>query len=59
MKNFNLRNSGQTLFDNPEKYDGSLLYYKYFFIHDDIFDKIQQNNLDKNIVLKFISNEPN
>ena len=30
-----------------------------FCIHDNLFDRIQSTNQDKNIVLKFISNEPN
>ena len=32
---------------------------EYFCIHDDIFDRIQSNNQDRNILWGFISNKPN
>ena len=43
----------------PEKPDGTLFDHEYFCIHDDIFDRIQSTNKDRNIMCKFISNEPN
>ena len=30
-----------------------------FFIHDDLFDRIKSTHQDKNIMWKFIANEPN
>ena len=33
--------------------------YETFFIHDDLFDRIDTTNHDKYIMKKFISNEPN
>ena len=53
------KNSGQTLIGIPEKPDGTLLDHKYFFIRDDIFDRIQSTHQYNNIMLKFIFNEPN
>ena len=53
------KNSGWILIGNPENPDGYLLYHEYFFIRDDLFDRIQSTYQDKNIVFKFISNEPN
>ena len=50
---------GWNLIGIPEKPDGYLLYHEYFCIHDDIFDIIQSTLQDNNIMLKFISNEPN
>ena len=53
------KNYGWNLIVIPEKPDRSLLDHEYFFTHDDIFDRIQSTHQDKNIMLKFISNEPN
>ena len=36
-----------------------MLDHEYFFIHDDIFDRIQSTHQDNNITLNFIYNEPN
>ena len=33
--------------------------HEYFCIHDDLFDIIKLNHQDRNIMWKFISNEPN
>ena len=33
--------------------------HEYFFIHDDLFDRIQSTRPARNIVWKAISNEPN
>ena len=33
--------------------------HDYFCIHDDLFDRIQSPHQDRNILRKFISNEPN
>ena len=48
-----------TLIGIPEKEDGNLSHYEYFCIHDDIFDIIQSTRQHRNILWKFISNEPN
>ena len=53
------RNYGWTLILIPEKPDGYLLDHEYFCIHDYIFDRSQSTHEDTNIMLKFISNEPN
>ena len=37
----------------------TLSVYEYFFIHDYIFDIIQSTHQDRNILWKFISNDPN
>ena len=50
---------GWTLIEIPEKPDGNLFDHEYFFIHDDLFDRIQSTRQDRNIIWKFISNEPN
>ena len=42
----------------PDKPDGTLSDHEYFCIHDDLFDRIQSTNRDRNIMWKFISNEP-
>ena len=43
----------------PEKPDGTFSDSEYFFIHEDLFDIIQSTHQDRNIMWKFISNEPN
>ena len=53
------KNDGEKLIGIPEKLDGSLSDHEYFFIHDDLFDRIKSPHQDNNILLKFISNEPN
>ena len=53
------KNSGGTLIGIPEKPDGTLSDHEYFCIHDDIFDRIQSTRQDRNILWRFISNEPN
>ena len=53
------KNSGWTLIGIPEKPGITLLYNEFFWIHDDIFDRSQSTHQDNNIMLKFISNEPN
>ena len=53
------KNSGWTLIGITDKPDGNLLDNEYFCIHYDLFDRIQSNHRDNNIMLKFISNEPN
>ena len=53
------KTDGWTLIGITEKEDGTLSDNEYFFIHDDIFDKIQSNHQDRNILWKFISNEKN
>ena len=40
MKNFNFIKNGWTLIIIPEEPDDSLYDDEYFFIHDDLFDKI-------------------
>ena len=50
---------GWTLIGIPEKEDGTFSDNEYFFIHDYLFDIIQSNHQDRNILWKFISNEPN
>ena len=53
------KNNGLTLIVIPEKPDGSVLDHEYFCIHDDLFDRIKSSHQDRNITLKFISNERN
>ena len=43
----------------PKKEDGTFSDQEYFWIHDDIFDRMQLTHQDRNILRKFISNEPN
>ena len=68
MENFFIIDHEQLQFDKSsvwnlieihDKPDGSLLDHNYFCIHDGVFDINQSNHQDKNIILKFISNEPN
>ena len=44
------KNGGWKLFAIPENPDGYLLDHEYFFIHDDLFDRIQSTRQDKNLV---------
>ena len=53
------KTDGCTLIGIPEKENGTLSDHEYFLIHDDIFDIIQSTHQDRNILWKFISNEPN
>ena len=53
------KNSGWDLIGIPVKPGGTLVDHDYFCIHDDIFYRIQSTHQDKNVMLKFISNEPN
>ena len=53
------KNYGWNLIGTPEKSDGNFSDHEYFCIHDDLFGRIQSNNQDRNIICKFISNEPN
>ena len=50
------KNSGWNLIGIPKKTDGTLSDHEYFFIHYDIFDRIQSNHKDRNIMWKFILN---
>ena len=52
-------NVGWNLIGIPEKPDGKLSDCEYFCIHDVIFDRIQSTRQDRNILWRFISNEPN
>ena len=42
----------------PEKPDRNMSDHEYFCTHDDLFDRIQSSRQDRNIMWKFISNEP-
>ena len=53
------KNSWWTLTGISEKPDGNLPDHEYFCIHDDLFDRIKSTHQDRNIMWKFISNEPN
>ena len=53
------KNTGWTLIGIPEKPDGNFSDHEYFCIHDDLFDRVQSTHQDRNIMWKFISNEPN
>ena len=53
------KNAGWTLIVIPDKPDGNLSDHEYFCIHDDLFDRIQSTNQDRNIMWKFISYEKN
>ena len=50
---------GWTLIGIPDKEDGTLSDHDYFCLHDDLFDIIQSTHQDRNILWRFISNEPN
>ena len=41
------------------KPDGTFSDHEYFCIHDDLFDRIQSTHQDRNILWRFILNEPN
>ena len=44
------KNVGWNLIGIPEKPDGNFSDHEYFFIHDDIFDRIQSTCQDRNIM---------
>ena len=50
------KNSGWNLIGITKKHDRYLLDNEYFFIHDDLYDRIKSTHQDKNIMLKLISN---
>ena len=53
------KNAGRTLIGITDKPEGTLSDHEYFFIYDDIFDRIQSTHQYRNIMRKFISNEQN
>ena len=53
------KNAGLTLIGIPIKPDRTLSFHEYFYIHNYLFDRIQSAHQDRNIIWKFISNEPN
>ena len=53
------KTDGWNLIGIPEKEDGTLSDHEYFCIHDDLFDRIQSTRQDRNILWRFILNEPN
>ena len=53
------KNDKWNLIGIPEKLDGTLSNHDYFCIHDYIFEIIQSTHQDRNIMWKFLSNEPN
>ena len=53
------KTDGWTLIGIPEKEYETLSDDEYFCIHDNIFDRIQSTLQYRNIMWKFISNEPN
>ena len=53
------KNSGWTLIGIPDKPDGTLSDHEYLGIHYDLFDIIKSSHQDRNIMWKFILNEPN
>ena len=54
-----IKNVGWTLIGIPEKPDETFPDHEYLCISDDLFDRIQPTHQDRNIMWKFISNEPN
>ena len=54
-----IKNSGYNLIGIPERPDGTLSDHEYFYIHDDLVDRVQPNHKDRSIMWNFISNEPN
>ena len=54
-----IKNDGYNLIGIPEKPDGTLCDHEYFYIHYDLFDRVQPTHQDRNIMWRFISNEPN
>ena len=53
------KTDGWTLIGIPQKEDVTLSDHEYFCINDDIFDRIQPTHQDRNILQRFISDEPN
>ena len=53
------KNIGWNLIGILVKPDGNFSDHEYFCIHYDIFDMIQSTHKDRNIMWKFLSNEPN
>ena len=53
------KNNVWDLFGIYNKPDGTFSDHEKFCIHDDLFYKIKLTHQDKNIMWKFISNEPN
>ena len=50
---------GWNLIGIHQKEDAILSDHDYFFFHDDLFDRVQATQQDRNILWKFVSNEPN
>ena len=53
------KNSGWDLLGIPDETDGTLSDHEYLCVHDDLFDRTQSAHHDRNIMWRFISNEPN
>ena len=51
------KTDGQTLIGIPEKEDGTLSDHEYFWIHDDLFDRIKSTHQDQIFLWKFSYNE--
>ena len=46
------------LIGNPDDPDGNSTDHEYFFIHDDLFDRILETDQNSDIILKVIHKEP-
>ena len=53
------KNAGWTLIGICDKFDGTFSDHETFCILDYLFDRIKSPHQDKNIMCRFISNEPN
>ena len=49
---------GYALIGNPDHPDGTSTDHEYFFIHDDLFDRILETDQNSDIILKVIHKEP-
>ena len=53
-----VKGDGYALFGKPDYPDVTSTDHEYFFIHDDLFDKILENDQNSDIILKVIHKKP-
>ena len=53
------KNYGWTLIGIPKEFYGSISDQEYFFINEDLFDRVKKIHQENNILLKMIKNGPN
>ena len=49
-----VKGDGNALIGNPDNPDGNSTDHEYFFIHDDLFDRILETDQNYDIILKVI-----